>query len=180
MNVVYMGIDPGKSGALAMRSLDGLWRGVDCPLVETKTVKRKNKKTGKITTTVKKESSPVLMAGLIRDVMAAAVHKDARFVLYIEKVSAMPGQGVTSMFSFGRNFGQWEGVIAALGCEVHYVTPQRWKKVMLADAPKGKESARMKALQLFPYLADELKFKKNEGRAEALLIGEYGRRTEST
>jgi crossover junction endodeoxyribonuclease RuvC len=175
-----MGIDPGKTGALAMRSLDGLWRGVDCPLVETSTKTRTNKKTGKKTTTVKKESSPILMAGLIRDVRDAAVHKDARLVVFVEKVSAMPGQGVTSMFSFGRNFGQWEGAIAALGCEIHYVTPQRWKKVMLADAPKGKEAARMKALQLFPYLAEELKRKKDNGRAEALLIGEYGRRTLST
>jgi crossover junction endodeoxyribonuclease RuvC len=175
-----MGIDPGKTGALAMRSLDGLWRGVDCPLVETSTKTRKSKTTGKVTTTVKKESSPVLMAELIRDVMEAAVHKDARFVVYVEKVSAMPGQGVTSMFSFGRNFGQWEGAVAALGCEIHYVTPQRWKKVMLADAPKGKEASRMKALQLFPYLAAELKRKKDNGRAEALLIGEYGRRAEST
>ena len=169
-----MGIDPGKGGALAIHQ-DGAWRVEDCPLVETSTVKRKNKKTGKTTVTVKKESSPVLMAGLIRGVLADC-GGPSQVVVIVEKVSAMPGQGVTSMFSFGRNYGQWEGAIAALACETHHVTPQRWKKAMLADAAKGKEAARMKALQLFPYLAEELRLKKHDGRAEALLIGEYGRR----
>lgn len=175
MKVVHIGIDPGKSGALAVY-MDGTWRVADCPLVETSTKVRKNKTTGKVTKTVKKEASPVLMAGLIRE----AMQDGARVVVHIEKVSAMPGQGVTSMFSFGRNFGQWEGVVAAFGCALHYVTPQRWKKAMLAGQPKGKEASRMRALQLFPYLADELKRKKDDGRAEALLIGEHGRRAENT
>ena len=174
MTTIHVGIDPGKEGAIAFHQ-NGTWRVEDCPLVETKTVRRKNKKTGKITETVKKESSPLLMTTLFQDALTEAGRSNPKFVVYIEKVGAMPGQGVTSMFSFGRNFGQWEGVIAALRCEVHYVTPRRWKKEMLADMPKGKESGRMRALQRFPYLASSLKFKKNHGRAEALLIGEYGR-----
>jgi crossover junction endodeoxyribonuclease RuvC len=170
---IYIGIDPGKSGAIALYE-NGVWRVEDCPLVETSTKTRKNKETGKITKTTKKESSPLLMAEIFGE-----CPEDVRVVVTIEKVSAMPGQGVTSMFSFGRNFGQWEGVVAALGCVVNYVTPQRWKKAMLADMPKGKEASRMRALQLFPYLANDLKLKKHDGRAEALLIGEYGRRAES-
>lgn len=178
MTVIHVGIDPGKGGAVAF-CVDDMWHVYDCPLVETSTKTRTNKTTGKKTTTVKKESSPVLMAKLFRDVLEAVERSNPRFVVHVEKVSAMPGQGVTSMFSFGRNFGQWEGVIASLGCEVHYVTPQRWKKAMLAGQPKGKEIARMRALQLFPYLADHLKRKKDDGRAEALLIGEHGRGVES-
>jgi len=178
LTTIYAGIDPGKTGALAFALGDAHWQVEDCPLIETSTVRRKNKKTGKVTETVKKEASPLLMAELFRDAIRAAGRANPNLVVYIEKVAAMPGQGVTSMFSFGRNFGQWEGVITALGCSVHYVTPQRWMKTMLADMPKGKESARMRALQLFPHLADRLKFKKNNGRADALLIAEYGRRVE--
>ena len=174
MSVIHIGIDPGKGGAIAFYENEA-WRTVDCPLIETKRTTRKNKTTGKVTTTIKNESSPVLMAALLREISEAATSTSSRLVVHIEKVGAMPGQGVTSMFSFGRNFGQWEGVIAAYGCEVHYVTPQRWKKAMLAGQPKGKETSRMRALQLFPYLAHELKRKKDNGRAEALLIGEHGR-----
>lgn len=172
---VHVGIDPGKSGAVAIYE-QGKWRVFDCPLVETKTVTRKSKKTGKVTKNVKKEASPLLMAGIFREI-GNGYALDGPIVVHIEKVSAMPGQGVTSMFSFGRNYGQWEGVVAALNYVVNHVTPQRWKKTMLADMPKGKEVSRMRALQLFPYLANDLKFKKHDGRAEALLIGEYGRRT---
>jgi crossover junction endodeoxyribonuclease RuvC len=178
MSTIHVGVDPGKGGAIAFH-VGGRWLVHDCPLVETSTKTRTNKKTGKKIVTVKKESSPILMATLFRDVLEKEGRSNPKFVVHVEKVSAMPGQGVTSMFSFGRNFGQWEGVIAALGCEVHYVTPQRWKKTMLAGQPKGKEAARMRALQLFPYLVDALKRKKDDGRAEALLIGEYGRGVES-
>ena len=177
MTTVYIGIDPGMSGGFAVAVDNGAWIVDDCPVIETSTKTRTDKKTGKKITTVKKEASPTLMAELLRNYIGGVSTGDGRVVVYIEKVSAMPGQGVTSMFSFGRNFGQWEGVASALRFEVYYVTPQRWQKVMLADMPKGKETARMQALRLFPYLAERLKFKKNHGRADAVLIGEYGRRT---
>lgn len=93
----------------------------------------------------------------------------------IENVHAMPGQGVRSMFTMGFGVGVWIGILAALNIVYERVTPQRWQKVMLDGQGKDKEAARFKAQALFPGI--ELHLKKHHGRADALLIGEYGRRT---
>lgn len=91
----------------------------------------------------------------------------------LERVASMPGQGVASMFKFGRVVGSIEGVLAACGCPVRYVTPQTWKKCF--SLPREKDAARMRAIQLFPSLAPVLSRKKDDGRAEALLIALYGK-----
>lgn len=95
---------------------------------------------------------------------------------FIEKVGAMPGQGVTSMFSFGYGFGVWMGILAALKIPHTLVTPQAWKKEMFAGYDKDTDS-RVIARRLFPVQTEEsLSRKKDHGRADALLIAEYGRR----
>ncbi len=93
----------------------------------------------------------------------------------IEKVSSMPGQGVSSTFKFGTNFGTWIGRLEALDIPFDFVTPQKWKKVMFDSMPKGdvKEMSRSRALRLFPQMAEYLKRKKDHGRAEALLLAQY-------
>jgi crossover junction endodeoxyribonuclease RuvC len=98
----------------------------------------------------------------------------------IEKVSAMPGQGVSSTFKFGTNFGQWIGRLEALGIPFDFVTPQKWKKAIFDSMPKGdvKEMSRDRAIRLFPEMALHLKRKKDHNRAEALLLAEYARRTD--
>jgi hypothetical protein len=88
----------------------------------------------------------------------------------------MPKQGVASSFCFGEGKGMWEGIIAAYAMAVELVSPQRWKKEMMADQGKDKSAARFKAMALFPSLADQLKLVKHDGRAEALLMAEYARR----
>lgn len=95
---------------------------------------------------------------------------------FIEKVHAMPGQGVCSMFSFGENFGHWQGILGALKIPYTLVAPQTWKKIMLKDMPKEKESSVQRCLQLYPQMVDSFKRKKDHNRADALLIAEYGRR----
>jgi len=70
----------------------------------------------------------------------------------------------------------WEGIIATLGLSLEMPSPQRWKKEMLADQGKEKDASRFKAMQLFPTVAGQLNRKKDDGRAEALLMAEYGRR----
>lgn len=94
-------------------------------------------------------------------------------IAYVERVSAMPGQGVSSMFKFGRSVGVIEGVLGALEIPVVYVTPQSWKK-HAGLIGTAKDAARMAAIQRFPRLAEDLKRKKDGGRADALLIGLYG------
>lgn len=103
---------------------------------------------------------------------------------YLEKVSAMPGQGVSSMFKFGRNVGALQAMLAAHKIPYTEVTPQAWQKVMHEGAsrtsmPDPKDRSLAIAKKLFPnlnLLATKLSRKPHHGFVDALLIAEYGRR----
>ena len=88
----------------------------------------------------------------------------------IEDVAAMPGQGVSSMFRFGRATGSLEGGLQALGVSLEFVRPATWKKSIGAKA-KSTENVRALALQRWPHMADRFSRKKDHNRAEAVLIG---------
>jgi len=94
--------------------------------------------------------------------------------VFLEQVSAMPGQGVTGMFRFGQNLGQWQGIIAGLGLKCIMVRPQVWKKQAgLIKADKG--DSVVLARELWPENGADFKYKTaDEGRAEAALIARYG------
>lgn len=103
--------------------------------------------------------------------------QDIIFVL--EKVSARPGQGVTSMFNFGQTYGGVKAVVRAMDIPLILVTPQAWKKVVLAGAKKDKNAAVRYAKDRYPscsLLPTERCTKDHEGMAEALCIMDYGRR----
>ena len=89
----------------------------------------------------------------------------------IEKVHAMPAQGVSSSFRFGQALGVIEGVLGALTIATEYVTPQMWKKHYRLT--RHKEDARLRALQLWPRITDQLSRKRDADRAEALLIANW-------
>ncbi|MDX5592548.1 hypothetical protein [Pseudovibrio sp. SPO723] len=93
----------------------------------------------------------------------------------VERVSAMPGQGVSSMFRFGAAYGACKAVIQANGLPLHLVTPQKWKKAMgiASKSAGGAEEARQKAIHLFPNQSFMFKRKKDHNAAEAALIGAY-------
>jgi crossover junction endodeoxyribonuclease RuvC len=104
----------------------------------------------------------------------------------IEKVSAMPKQGVVSVFSFGTNFGYWQGVLKALLIPYDLITPQKWQGVMFDFRPSRKlgmkdaewarlkkEFSRARAKNLFPCCAEKLTRKKDHNRSDALLIMGY-------
>ena len=95
---------------------------------------------------------------------------DPRHVI-VEKVSAMPGQGVTSMFSFGRTLGIIEGIIAAYNIPVTYVTPGVWTKGIGRGA--GKDASRARACELYPSHQKSFSRVKDDGRADAVLIGAW-------
>lgn len=158
---VTIGIDPGKTGAVAIRWPDDKWSIYDCPTVKIKS--------GKST---KEFCDPQGMAELLDlpPLIEGGIHA------YIEKVGPMPGQGVTSMFRFGEGFGMWQGILAALKIPHTMVTPQRWKKETMQGMGKDKDASRIRARQLFPELCPQLNLKKHHGRADAILIAEYGRR----
>lgn len=150
MNYV-IGIDPGISGAISVfsRFPSTLHNVVDMPTLEVDSGKTKKRH--------------ISAAGL-RDILVC--YPEAHVV--IEKVGAMPGQGVTSMFNFGRSAGIIEGVVAALRNPHTYVTPAIWTKGVGRAA--GKDASRMRAMELFPDKAELFKRAKDDGRADAALI----------
>ena len=99
-------------------------------------------------------------------------------VCALERVGAMPGQGVTSMFSFGENYGFIQGLLTANAIPYELVTPQRWKKAF--EVTGDKNSSVAVAKRLFPgvsLLRTVNSRKDDDGMAEALLLAEYARRT---
>ena len=96
--------------------------------------------------------------------------KDIKVV--IEQVSAMPGQGVTSMFNFGQSFGVIKGVCSALNIPIYFVRPMQWKKYF--DLIKtNKDASRTKATEIYPHISDKISRKKDSNRADAILIASY-------
>ena len=91
----------------------------------------------------------------------------------IELVNAMPNQGVSSTFRFGQGFGQLQMGIVASGLPMEYVTPRKWKKYF--DLTRDKGESRRLAKLCFPNHAHYFKRVKDDGRAEAALIGLYAK-----
>ncbi len=90
----------------------------------------------------------------------------------IEQVSAMPGQGVTSMFNFGQSFGVLKGICSAMQLSVHFVRPAKWKKYFnLINSEK--DASRTKAIEIFPYISSQLSRKKDSNKADAILLASY-------
>ena len=96
--------------------------------------------------------------------------KDIKVV--IEQVSAMPGQGVTSMFNFGQSFGVLKGICAAMQIPMYFVRPAKWKKYFnLINSEK--DASRTKAIEIFPHFSAQLSRKKDSNKADAILISSF-------
>ena len=90
----------------------------------------------------------------------------------IEHVTAMPGQGVTSMFNFGQSFGILKGICSAMQLSVYFVRPAKWKKYFnLINSEK--DASRTRAIEIFPYYSSHLSRKKDSNKADAILIASY-------
>lgn len=145
--MIVCGIDPGINGAVAfyVSTVPALVSAEDLPIVDGMTD----------------------AASLARTI--EAMRPD---LAVIERVGAMPKQGVSSTFRFGQAFGIAIGVVAALGVPVVMVAPARWKKHF--GLPADKEASRARALQRWPGRAELFRRKKDHGRAEAALLAAYG------
>jgi crossover junction endodeoxyribonuclease RuvC len=107
----------------------------------------------------------------------ADLKKQFNLFAVVEHVGAMPGQGVTSCFSFGESFGWLQGVLDAMRIPYELARPQKWKKVFSCTSDKNTSIA--VAERLFPEVdlrRTPLCRKPHDGKAEALLIAEYARR----
>ena len=88
-----------------------------------------------------------------------------------------PSQGVSAMFTQGAGYGILRAAVVAMRFRMILISPATWKSRMELIG-RSKDYSRQMAIQLFPYLASALRFQKDHGPAEALLLAEYGRRCE--
>lgn len=157
--MIVAGIDPGKAGAIAaLREDAAVLLLEDAPMLRV----------GK-----KQEYDLAAMADLLRYVQAL----DPAAAVAIERVWVRPGEGAVGAMTFGEGSGIWLGVTAALNLRLERVTPMRWRRAVMDGLPKGKGSSIQRARELFPDQAPKLTRRKDDGRAEALLIAEFARRT---
>lgn len=151
--MIFIGCDPGISGAIAVIDETGEFLYVDdMPAMHE----------GKLAWV----DIETVTSGLM-DVLAGRPA-----TAYVERAQPMPKQGVSSVFGYGVAFGSLLASIQMLRCRVELVTPAVWKKAQ--GLTSNKADSLSKARLLFP--AAPLDRKKDHGRAEALLIADYGRR----
>jgi len=152
MTTYYIGVDPGAGGAVAiLNDVGGLVQVFDMPSLQM-TVAGK----------AKRRVSPEMLAAELR-LVAPQVN-----VACVEQVSAMPGQGVSSMFTFGQAYGMVLGVLAGLYIPARTVPPAKWKRDLKLNT--GKDAARAEAARRWPAQAGEFRRVKDDGRAEAALL----------
>lgn len=149
---ITIGIDPGLSGAVSVIYKDGISDG--CAMVHDLPVQRD-------------KSLAWIDGRALTEILRPYIGGDS--VAIVERVSAMPKQGVASSFGFGVNFGSVLGVLQALQIRIELVTPAKWKRDLGLTAEK--HASLHKARLLFPRA--ELHLCKHDGRAEALLIAHW-------
>ena len=155
--MLIIGIDPGISGSICFFEDGKILDVVEMPtMIEGK----KNKK--------QVNGSQIYNEISIR--IREIDKKDIKVI--IENVSAMPGQGVTSMFNFGQSFGILKGICSAMQLPMYFVRPAKWKKYFnLINSEK--DASRTKAIEIFPYFSSNLSKKKDSNKADAILIASF-------
>ena len=152
-----IGIDPGISGSICFFQDGKINDVVEMP---TMTDGKKNKK----------QVNGSQIFNEISNRIKKIDKKDIKVV--IEQVSAMPGQGVTSMFNFGQSFGILKGICSGMQLPMYFVRPTKWKKYFnLINSEK--DASRTKAIEIFPYFSSNLAKKKDSNKADAILIASY-------
>ena len=155
--MLIIGIDPGISGSICFLE-DGIIKDViEMPtMIEGK----KNKKQVNGSQTYNEISFRI------------KTYEKKNIKVVIEQVSAMPGQGVTSMFNFGQSFGILKGICSAMQLPIYFVRPAKWKKYFnLINSEK--DASRTRAIEIFPYFSSNLSKKKDSNKADAILIASY-------
>ena len=150
-----IGIDPGLSGAIAILDDNKIIELFDMPVMPDG---KKNKR----------QLNSALLVKLIKD----NIKNLENTVMIVEQVNAMPGQGVTSMFNFGQTFGAIKGICAALGLPIFFVRPAKWKK-HFELINSSKDASRTKAIEMYPYISEQLAKKKDVNKSDAILIARY-------
>tara|TARA_B100001121_G_scaffold239951_1_gene213872 strand:+ start:265 stop:756 length:492 start_codon:yes stop_codon:yes gene_type:complete len=152
-----IGIDPGLSGGIAVLDNLKIFDIYDMPIMSEG----------------KKNKNQLNSAQLV-NIIKSNITSSGDTFLIVEQVSAMPGQGVTSMFNFGQTFGSIKGICAALNLPIFFVRPAKWKKHFdLINA--SKDASRTKVIEMYPSISSRLSKKKDVNKADAILIARYFR-----
>ncbi len=155
--MLIIAIDPGISGSICFFEDGKILDVVEMPtMIEGK----KNKK-------------QVNGSQIYNEILKRTIKIDKKNIkVIIEQVSAMPGQGVTSMFNFGQSFGILKGICSGMQLPMYFVRPAKWKKYFnLINSEK--DASRTKAIEIFPYFSTNLSKKKDSNKADAMLIASY-------
>ncbi len=155
--MLIIGIDPGISGSISFFDDGKILDVVEMPtMIEGKKNKRQ-----------------VNGSQIYNEISKRISNLDKKNVrVIIEQVSAMPGQGVTSMFNFGQSYGILKGICSAMQLPMYFVRPAKWKKYFnLINSEK--DASRTKAIEIFPYFSSNLSKKKDSNKADAILIASY-------
>ena len=155
--MLIIGIDPGITGSICFFEDGKIIDLIEMP----------NMADGK------KKKRQVNGAQIYNEILLRTKDIDKKNIkVVIEQVSAMPGQGVTSMFNFGQSFGVLKGICSAMQLSMYFVRPAKWKKFHnLINSEK--DASRTKAIEIFPYISTQLSKKKDVNKADAALIASF-------
>ena len=159
--MLIIGIDPGISGSICFLDNGKILDVIEMPIM---TDGKKNKK-------------QVNGSQVFNEVTKRIKQFEKNQIrVVIEHVSAMPGQGVTSMFNFGQSFGILKGICTAMQLPMYFVRPTKWKKYFnLLNSEK--DASRTRAIEIFPYFSSQLSRKKDSNKADAILIASFHHET---
>ena len=155
--MLIIGIDPGITGAICFFENGKIIDVIEMPSMAEGKKNKRQVNSAQIVYEINKKIKNL---------------KKENIKIIIEQVSAMPGQGVTSMFNFGQSFGVLKGICSALELPMYFVRPAKWKKYFnLINS--SKDASRTKAIEVFPYFSSQLSKKKDSNKADAILISSF-------
>ena len=155
--MLIIGIDPGVSGSICFLKDGKILDVIEMPVMNEG---KKNKKQ--------------VNGAQIYNEITKKINKnpETNIRVVIEHVTAMPGQGVTSMFNFGQSFGVLKGICSAMRLPMFFVRPAKWKRYYnLINSEK--DASRTRAIEIFPYFSSQLSKKKDSNKADAILIASF-------
>ena len=155
--MLIIGIDPGISGSICFLKNGKILDVIEMPVMNEG---KKNKKQ--------------VNGAQIYNEITKKINKNSEtnIRVVIEHVTAMPGQGVTSMFNFGQSFGVLKGICFAMRLPMFFVRPAKWKKYYnLINSEK--DASRTRAIEIFPDFSSQLSKKKDTNKADAILIASF-------
>ena len=159
--MIIIGIDPGVSGAICVLKEGKILEVYEMPtMIDGKKNKRQ------------------VNGAEVTNIFLKDLNNEDKAKVVVEHVTAMPGQGVTSMFNFGQSFGVLKGICAALKLPIYFVRTVKWKKYFNL-IKTNKDASRTKVIEIFPYISSKISRKKDSNKADSILIATYFEETQN-